>query len=95
MLSFQPCKVCNILALMLDPQYKGLGMIIQYVGKQRAFQITNEYDREVLFPLLFCAYKILNPTNANERSSCSYTSHSFQSTSLYDVIESDMMIWHY
>jgi len=46
MLSFQPCKVHNMLALMLDPQYKGLGMIIQYVGKQKAFQITSAYDRE-------------------------------------------------
>jgi hypothetical protein len=70
-------------------------MIIQYIGKQKALQITSEYDREVLFLLLLCAYEILNPINANERSSCSYTSHSSQSTSLYDVMESDMMIWHY
>ncbi len=46
MLSFQLCKVHNMLALMLDPQHKGLRKVIQYVGKQRAFQITNAYDRK-------------------------------------------------
>jgi len=44
LLSFQPCKIHNMLALMLDPQYKGLGLVIQYVGKEQAFQILGEYD---------------------------------------------------
>jgi len=43
-LRFQPCKIHNMLALMLDPQYKGLGLVIQYVGKEQAFQILGEYD---------------------------------------------------
>jgi hypothetical protein len=33
----------------------------------KGFQIINEYDGEVSFMLLLCAYKILNPINANER----------------------------
>jgi len=42
-----------MLAIMLDPHYKGLGVVIQYVGKNRAFQIVGEYDKLVLFALLF------------------------------------------
>jgi hypothetical protein len=45
MLSFQPNKAPNMLALMLHFQYKGLGLIIQYVGKQNALRIASEYDK--------------------------------------------------
>jgi hypothetical protein len=44
-----------------------LGLVIQYVNKQKAFHIAKEYDRKVLF-LLLCAYKILNPTNEMKES---------------------------
>ncbi len=88
MLSFQPSKVHNMLAFMLDPQYKGLGLVIWYVGKQMALHIVGEYDRKVLFPF-FCAYKILNLINENERGLGSFTSHNSQITSLYDVMEND------
>jgi len=37
----------------------------------------------------FGAYKILNPINANEKGPCNFTSHSSQSTSLYDVMKND------
>jgi hypothetical protein len=45
MLSFQPNKAHNMLAFMLDFQYKGLGLVIQYVGKQNALHIGSEYDK--------------------------------------------------
>jgi hypothetical protein len=77
-----------ILAMMLDPCCKGLGLIIQYVGKERAFQIPGEYDRAILFPLLVCAYKFLNPTNVSERV-LNFALESSQSTSLYDLVETD------
>jgi hypothetical protein len=38
---------------------------------------------------LFGAYKILNLINANEKCPCNFASHSFQSTSLYDVMKND------
>jgi hypothetical protein len=31
-------------AMMLDLYYKGLGLIIQFVGKHKTLQITNEHD---------------------------------------------------
>jgi hypothetical protein len=44
MLSFQMPKTHNVLCMMLDPHYKDLGLVIQFVGKERALQIVNEYD---------------------------------------------------
>jgi hypothetical protein len=37
MSSFQPSKVQNMLALMLDPQYKGLGLVIQLLISKKLF----------------------------------------------------------
>ncbi len=39
MLCFHFHKAHNMLAMMLDPRYEGLGLVIQYVGKEKAFQI--------------------------------------------------------
>jgi len=80
MLHFQSHKVHNMLTMMLDPRYKGLGLVIQNVGKGRAFQIASEYDRAILFLLLVCAYKFLNPINVSERVP-NFASESSQSTS--------------
>jgi hypothetical protein len=44
MLSFQQDKIHNMLAMMLDPHFKRLGLLIQYVGKERVLQIASEYD---------------------------------------------------
>jgi hypothetical protein len=77
-----------MLAMMLDPCCKGLGLVIQCVGNKRAFQILGEYDKAILFPLLVCAYKFLNPTNVSERVP-NFASESSQSTSLYDLMETD------
>jgi len=52
MFSFQPSQVHNMLALILDPHYKKLGLVIQYVGKQRVFHIASKYDKKVLFSFL-------------------------------------------
>jgi hypothetical protein len=62
--------------------------VIQYVDKERALHIVNEYDRQVLFPLLVWAYKFLNPTHASERT-LSFTFQSSQSTSLHDLMETN------
>jgi hypothetical protein len=40
MLGFQPHKVQSMLAFMLDPQYKGLRLVIDYVGKEWALGIA-------------------------------------------------------
>jgi hypothetical protein len=71
---------------MLNPHYKGLGLIIQFVGKERTLQIANEYDRQVLLPILIFEYNYFNPSDAGTRS-FSFTSYSVEPTSLYDLME--------
>jgi hypothetical protein len=44
MASFQKAKAQNMLAMMLDPCFKGLGLVIQYVGEERTLHIVGEYD---------------------------------------------------
>jgi len=45
MLSFQKPKIHTMLCMILNPLYKGLGLVIKFVGKERALQIVSEYDR--------------------------------------------------
>jgi hypothetical protein len=78
-----------MLALMLDPCFKGLGLVIQYVGKERTLQVASDYDTQVLFSFLVCAYKVLNPTNASEKNAGGSTSQSSQCSSLYDVMDTN------
>jgi hypothetical protein len=82
-------KTHNMLALMLDPCFKGLGLVIQYVGKEKTFQVTSDYGIQVLFPFLVCAYKVLNPTKANERNTGGFASQSSQCSFLHDVMDTD------
>jgi hypothetical protein len=46
-----------MLALTLDPHYKGFEFVIQYVGKQRAFHVIDKYDKEVFFCSFFVHIK--------------------------------------
>jgi hypothetical protein len=50
--------------------------------------IASEYDRQVLFPLLICAYKYLNPSDVSVGVP-SFASQSIEPTSLYFLIEID------
>jgi len=88
MLSFQKPKVHNMLCMMLDPCYKNVGLVIQFVGKERALQIIDEYDHHVLFPFLVSTYTFLNPCDASV-GAYNCASHNTKSTSLYDFIESN------
>jgi hypothetical protein len=78
-----------MLALMLNPRYKGLGLVINYNGKEWALRIVGKYDKEVLFLLLICAYNILNPSDTCERALGSSTSQNSQTISLYDCMDMD------
>jgi hypothetical protein len=49
MASFQKAKAHNMLAMILDLHFKGLGLVIQYVDKERTLHIAGEYDHRVLF----------------------------------------------
>jgi len=64
-----------MLCMMLNLCYKGLGVVIQFVGKKRALQITSEYDCQFSLPLLISTYNFLNPSDIGVGAS-SFTSYS-------------------
>lgn len=51
-----------MLALKLDPRFKGLGLLCDYVGAERVVDIVSGYDNLVLLPILMQCYKRLHPT---------------------------------
>jgi hypothetical protein len=74
--------------MILNPHYKGLGLAIQFLGKERALQIVSEYNHQVLFPFLIYAYNFLNPNDACVGAS-SFTSYNAKPTSLHDLMETN------
>ncbi|KAG0573230.1 hypothetical protein KC19_VG160100 [Ceratodon purpureus] len=58
---FNESKAHNMLALMLDPRFKGLECIIEYIGVAKAKEIVQSYDKAVLIPFLIKVHKVLNP----------------------------------
>ncbi len=76
-----------MLAMMLDPSLKGLRVVIHYVGKEITLQIVGEYNHQVLFPFLVCAYHFLNLNNVSAGIPSCPTSHNIESTTLYDFME--------
>ncbi len=47
-----------MLALMLDPIYKSMHLVMTYVGLDNATILVAEYDQELLLPLLMEVYKL-------------------------------------
>jgi len=86
MVGFQACRAYNMLAMTLDPCYKGLGLVINYVGRERALGIAGEYDTVVLFLLLVSTYKVLNLNDVGDKGHNTSTSQGAQSTCLYDSL---------
>ena len=60
-LQFVADQAQNMLSLMLDPRFKGLELVIQYVGVAAAKQVVEDYDRKILIPYLVKVHKFLNP----------------------------------
>jgi hypothetical protein len=86
---FPKAKTHNMLCMMLDACNKGLGLAIQFVGKERAWQIIGEYDYLVLLSLLVFAYNFLNPSDVSVIT-LSSRSHIIEITSLlYNLTKID------
>ncbi len=66
MVSFQKTKV-HMLAILLNPCYKGLKLVFQFVNKEKTLRIANEYDEEALFLLIVFACNFVNPYDACAR----------------------------
>jgi hypothetical protein len=63
MFSFQPNKVHNMLALILNLHDKKLGLVIQYVGKQGLFILQANMIKKGYCFHSFFEYKNLNSIN--------------------------------
>jgi hypothetical protein len=60
-LQFVADQAHNMLSLMLDPRFKGLEYVIDYVGVAKAKQVVEEYDKKILIPYLVKVHKFMNP----------------------------------
>jgi hypothetical protein len=52
----------KVLVLMLDPWFKNLQLVRNYMGFDMAMHIVVVYDRGMLMPFLFIVYNKLTPT---------------------------------
>jgi hypothetical protein len=50
-----------MLALMLDPRFKSLRVVENYVGCGTCIHLTPKYDANVIILLLMTMFKVLNP----------------------------------
>ena len=60
-LQFVAEQTHNMLSVMLDPRFKGLEYVIDYVGVAQAKQVVEEYDKKILIPYLVKVHKFMNP----------------------------------
>lgn len=82
--SYSPKHAHNMLALMLDPRYKGLSLVKDYVGRERALQVVSETDTNALLPCLVTVFKQLNPSSVENAPALSPASKdSFDENSLF------------
>lgn len=70
-----------MLALMLDPRYKGLKLVSNYVERGHAIRVVLDYNELSILPLLMIYFKWLN------RALCNWAS---QNTSTDDVEDNNM-----
>ncbi len=54
-----------MLALMLDPKYKNMCLVIIYLGCEVVATLVANYDKQLLMPLLLEAYKGLLPSKGD------------------------------
>jgi hypothetical protein len=55
-----------MLALMLNPKYKNMQLVSIYLRCEIVATLIVEYDKQLLFPLLLEAYKLLMPNRVQD-----------------------------
>ncbi len=63
-LTYNQAKVHNMLAIMLDPHFKNMKVILDFVGHAHAIQIVTNYDINIVCPLLLQVFFHLKPIRA-------------------------------
>ncbi len=62
--SFSRERAHNIVVLMLDPRFKGIDCIMDYIGRDQAAILVQQYDELIVMPLLKVVMGFLNPDQA-------------------------------
>ncbi len=52
--------VYNMFTLMLDPRFKSLRVVENYVGHGACIHLATKYDANVVIPLLMTMFEVLN-----------------------------------
>ncbi len=63
--TFDPHSVHNMFAIMLDPHFKSIKIVENYVGLGATICLAFEYDTKIGIPLLMVCFDRLNPTSQN------------------------------
>ncbi len=58
--AFDESMAQNMLALMLDSNYRGMQSINESIGLERTKVVVEDYDNKVLIPMLVKVYHFLN-----------------------------------
>ncbi len=61
--TFELHNVHNMLAILLDPRFKFLRIVENYVGCGAPICLTSKYDAKAVIPLLMACFDRLNPTS--------------------------------
>jgi hypothetical protein len=59
--TFSQDKVHKIVAWMLDPCFKGMDCIMNYIGKDQATTLVQQYDDLIMMPMLEVVIGFSNP----------------------------------
>jgi len=62
--SFSWERAHNMVVLMLDPRFKGMDCIMDYIGRDQPAILLQQYDELVVMPLLKVVMRFLNPYQA-------------------------------
>jgi hypothetical protein len=57
---YDDTKVCNMLALILDPRFKSLDVLKTFIENAIVIQMMAKYDNKNLMPLLVIFFQFLN-----------------------------------
>jgi len=90
--SYITAKAHNMLAIMLDPHFKNMKVIWDFVGDSLALQVVAEYDVKIVYPLLVQAYFRLDLVKVVAKSIGVEDDDNFFGKNIYndDVIMSTM-----
>jgi hypothetical protein len=61
--TFDPQNVHNMFVIMLDPHFKSLRIMENYVGHGETICLASKYDVKIIIPLLMTCFDQLNPTS--------------------------------